>query len=132
MTPRRSEAPGRNPSTNSVSGSPFDGLDREAFFLDQDVPAAGVAVLDHPAGAGAGAASVEPDHTHEQEHQGEVNEPGSDGVVAGRGIVAQIGYVDGQAREPGEPHERSPPDTRRSGPSHKRREFHSVPPLKGA
>ena len=56
MTPRRSEAPRRNPSTDWASGSPFDGLDREVFFLDQDVPAAGVAVFDHPAGAGAGAA----------------------------------------------------------------------------
>ena len=96
MTPRRSEAPGRNPSTNSVSGSPFDGLDREAFFLDQDVPAAGVAVLDHPAGAGAGAAGVEPDHAHEQQYQGEQNKAGPDGGVAGRGVLAQIGYLDGQ------------------------------------
>ena len=118
MTPRRSEAAGRNPSTDSASGSPFDGLDREVFFLDQDVPAAGVAVFDHPAGAGAGAGCVESDHTHEQEHESEQNKAGPDGGVAGRGVLAQIGYVDGQARELGEHHEHPTPDGRRSDPSH--------------
>jgi hypothetical protein len=66
VTPRRSKAPGRNPTPDSASGSPFDGLDREVCVLDEDVPAAGVAVFDHPAGAGAGATCVEPDHAHEQ------------------------------------------------------------------